>query len=148
MILSLFLSCAGSKRQRIVRLRALGLLGETIPDESPDLESHKERYRALVEAAPSNRARITEIKQKQAQIKRMRVEQGIDDDNDENSRGKTRRGGALREKLKSRQQSEGAQLEVELEELEKQILSLDSGSFAAELADKEREWSQLRQVNR
>jgi len=132
-----------------VRLRALGLLGETIPDESPELESHKGRYRALVEAAPSKRARIAEIKQKQAQIKRMRAEQGIDDDdNDENSSGKTRRGGALREKLKSRQQSEGAQLEVELEELEKQILSLDSGSFVAELVDKEREWSQLRQVNR
>lgn len=130
-----------------MRLKALGLLGEAVPDKSPDLESHKERYRELVEAAPSKRARITEIKQKQAQIKRMRAEQGIDDDEDEDS-GKSRRGGALREKLKSRQQSEGAQLEVELEELERQIHSLDSGNFAAELAEKEGEWAQLREVNR
>ena len=51
----------------------------------------------------------------------------------------------MRDKLKGRQKSETAQLEVELEELEKQMQSLDSGSFKAELENKEASWQNLRQ---
>ena len=71
--------------------------------------------------------------------------QGLDDDEDE-KRNKVKRNSGLRDKLKGRQKSEAAQLEVELEELEKEMLSLDSGSFQAEIQTQEDAWQNLRQV--
>jgi len=72
--------------------------------------------------------------------------QGLDDDDEDEKRNKVKRNSGLRDKLKGRQKSEAAQLEVELEDLEKEILSLDSGSFQAEIQTQEDAWQKLRQV--
>ena len=134
----------GTTEQRAIRLQALGRCGEQVPDLNSQLESEKQRYSDLVADTPARRARILEIKKKQAQIKQMRQEQGLEDDDEE--RSKIKRNSGLRDKLKGRQKSKTAQLEVELEELEKEILSLDSGSFLAEIQSQEDAWQKLRQV--
>ena len=134
----------GTTEQRAVRLQALGRCGEQVPDLNSELESQKQRYIDLVAAMPAKRARVPEIKKKQAQIKQMRQEQGLEDDDEE--RSKIKRNSGLRDKLKGRQKSKTAQLEVELEELEKEMLSLDSGSFLAEIQSQEDAWQKLRQV--
>jgi len=136
----------GSNQQRVLRMQALGCCGEHVPDIDPKLEAEEDQYRSLLAAEPAKRARIVEIKKKQAANRRMREEQGIVDTDDDNGRGKVKRSSGLRDKLKGRQKSEGAQLEAELDELEKEMLSLDSGSFKAALQKQGEAWQDLRQV--
>jgi hypothetical protein len=140
MVQMYFDSAFSTKRRRAVLLMAMGKCGETVPDSSLELDAEKIRYRDLAASAPEKRNRIAEIKKKQAQIKRMRAEQGLDDDDE-----KVKSSSGLRDKVKGRQKSETAQLDIELEELEKQIFSLDSGNFEAELQAKEEDWQKLRQ---
>ena len=137
---------AGTKRQRIVSLGALACCCEAIPQLSSELEAEHEQYRKLVASAPAKRQRIVEIKRAQFKMQQMRAEQGLeDDDNDEAKAKKHKRGATLRQKLKGRQQNEGVRLETELEELEQQMFSLDSGSFEHKLRCMTDEWAKLRE---
>ena len=157
MVMMYFDSAFSTKRRRAVLLMAMGKCGETVPDSSLELDAEKIRYRDLAASAPEKRNRIAEIKKKQARghrykrrsnpwpsiqkaLERMRAEQGLDDDDE-----KVKSSSGLRDKVKGRQKSETAQLDIELEELEKQIFSLDSGNFEAELQAKEEDWQKLRQ---
>ena len=137
---------AGTKRQRVVSLGALACCCEAIPQLSSELEAEHEQYRNLVASAPAKRQRIVEIKRAQFKMQQMRAEQGLeDDDNDEAKAKKHKRGATLRQKLKGRQQNEGVRLETELEELEQQMFSLDSGSFEHKLRFMTDEWAKLRE---
>ena len=118
---------------------------EAIPQLSSELEAEHEQYRNLV-ASRAKRQRIVEIKRAQFKMQQMRAEQGLeDDDNDEAKAKKHKRGATLRQKLKGRQQNEGVRLETELEELEQQMFSLDSGSFEHKLRCMTDEWAKLRE---
>ena len=118
--------------------------GDAVPDLNPTLEAEKGRYREMIATKPAKLSRIVQVKKAQKRIQRQRVEQGLDGDEDST---KPKRSSQLRDKLKGRQKGEGAQLEVELEKLQKDIDSLDSGSFLAEVQQKEDAWKLLRQVS-